>query len=146
MRSPAEITARLFLFITRRQPVPLPAFFLPGGCDASGFFLEPAAAVPAWFRELLQMEQAVQPEESNYPYAPCRKCERWDAVKERIRIKELVEKAIANFESDISRNNFKPSIAEFLKLMTLEKEAEQEEIKEIKVTWVGPTPQSERSE
>ena len=38
------------------------------------------------------------------------------------------------------RKNFKPSVAEFLKLISLEKDADQEEIKEIKVTWVGPTP------
>ena len=91
------------------------------------------------------METGIQPEEANDTYAPCRRCKRWDVVKDRIRIRELLETAIRNFESDM-RKNFKPSVAEFLKLISLEKDADQEEIKEIKVTWVGPTPMSEKSE
>ena len=41
-------------------------------------------------------------------------------------------------------DEFKPTMAEYLKLVQLEKEFEEEEMKEIKVTWVEPTPNQDR--
>lgn len=89
-----------------------------------------------------------QPEQLSLksPYGPCRRCLQWEVMKERIRSRELLEKAIEKIESDITANRFKPTLAEYLKLVSLEKDAGQDDIKEIKVTWVGPKPQSEKSE
>ncbi|HLK66878.1 MAG TPA: hypothetical protein VKU19_25770 [Bryobacteraceae bacterium] len=38
--------------------------------------------------------------------------------------------------------DFKPTIGEYLKLMQLEQEAELQDTKEIKVTWVDPAGSS----
>lgn len=69
----------------------------------------------------------------------CRKCPRWKEVKEKIRVSNLLEKAIKAFEDRIATQDFKPTIAEYLKLVQLEQESEQETPKEIKVTWIDPT-------
>lgn len=66
----------------------------------------------------------------------CRKCSQWNEVKERIRVAELLEKAVAAFEAKVSKKDFTPTVTEYLKLVQLEHEAEQMEAKEIKVTWV----------
>jgi hypothetical protein len=68
----------------------------------------------------------------------CRGCNLWDEVKERVRITELLEKALRQMEARITEGEFKPTMGDYLKLMQLEKDFEQEEIKEIKVTWVAP--------
>jgi hypothetical protein len=41
-------------------------------------------------------------------------------------------------ESRIKAQEVKPSVAEYLKLLQIEQELEQESPKEIKVTWVEP--------
>jgi hypothetical protein len=77
----------------------------------------------------------------------CRECERRDnpEVRERVRVSEFLEKAIKSAEAKLTSGEFKPTIAEFLKLMQLKKELEQEQdgTKEIKVTWVEPAATSE---
>ena len=77
----------------------------------------------------------------------CRGCERRNAVEvnERVRVSEFLEKAIQSAEARLTSSDFKPTIAEFLKLMQLKKELEQEQdgTKEIKVTWVEPAVTSE---
>ena len=73
----------------------------------------------------------------------CRGCGLWDEVKERVRITELLESAIEKMGERLKAEEFKPSIADYLKLMALEKEFDQEHVKEIKVTWVAPAPSSE---
>ena len=83
-------------------------------------------------------------EETANKKASCRGCELWDQVKERVRITELLENAIGKLEQKIKADDFKPSMADYLKLMQLEKEFEQEQVKEIKVTWVAPAPASEQ--
>jgi hypothetical protein len=87
-----------------------------------------------------------QPEESKP--APkrvsCRGCNLWDEVKERVRITELLENAIEKMGDKLKAQEFKPSLADYLKLMQLEKEFDQEQVKEIKVTWVAPAPSSEK--
>jgi hypothetical protein len=72
----------------------------------------------------------------------CRKCGLWNEVKEKIRISNLLEKTIKAFEKRIDTPDFKPTIAEYLKLVQLEQESEQETPKEIKVTWIDPAVMS----
>jgi DNA-directed RNA polymerase subunit M/transcription elongation factor TFIIS len=69
----------------------------------------------------------------------CRTCGNRKEAKEKIRISNLLEKAIKSFEKRIEAEDFKPTIAEYLKLLQLEQESEQETEKEIKVTWIDPT-------
>ena len=62
----------------------------------------------------------------------------------RIRIADLLGKAITGIEGRFAAKDFKPSVGDYLKLLQMEIELEQEEIREIKVTWVEPsvTPDS----
>ncbi len=62
----------------------------------------------------------------------------------RVRISDLLDKAIVGIEDWITANDYKPTVADYLKLLQMEIELEQEEIREIKVTWVEPsvTPDS----
>lgn len=76
----------------------------------------------------------------------CRGCPRWEEMKGKMRVAELLAKAAENFAQD-NGEKFRPSLAEYLKLVQLEREYAEEETKEIKVTWVDPTAQgSEKSE
>ena len=68
----------------------------------------------------------------------CEGCERWNEVKDKMRIAELLGKAAESYKG-AQDTAFKPTLAEYLKLVQLEKEFEEEEIKEIKVTWVEPS-------
>ena len=74
----------------------------------------------------------------------CRDCGRWGEMKEKVRIHELLEHAIQQFETKISRAKYEPTVAEYVKLLQLEREIGQEdEPKEIKVRWVGPNATSD---
>jgi hypothetical protein len=74
----------------------------------------------------------------------CRECPNWDEVRERVRVHELLEKAIKTFESKIQKADYEPTVAEYVKLLQLGREMGQEdEPKEVKVTWVGPNETSE---
>lgn len=53
-----------------------------------------------------------------------------------MRIAELLGKAASNFAGENPDVDFKPTLAEYLKLVQLEKEFEDEDTREIKVTWV----------
>jgi hypothetical protein len=57
---------------------------------------------------------------------------------ERTRVSETLDRAIKSVEERIQANDFKPTIAEFLKLVQLSKELAQDDVKEIRVTWVEP--------
>jgi hypothetical protein len=57
---------------------------------------------------------------------------------ERARVSETLDRAIKSVEGRIQANDFKPTIAEFLKLVQLSKELAQDDVKEIRVTWVEP--------
>ncbi len=103
-----------------------------------------------------QIENAPTPEEAGNGPQPeaekttikrtsCRGCNLWDEVKERVRITELLESAIEKMGEKLKADEFKPSLADYLKLMQLEKEYDQEQVKEIKVTWVAPARSSEPS-
>ena len=62
----------------------------------------------------------------------------------RVRISDLLDKAIVGIEDRFKAKDFKPTMGDYLKLLQMEIELEQEEIREIKVTWVEPseTPDS----
>jgi len=74
----------------------------------------------------------------------CRDCENWQKVSKKVRVNELVEDAIAQFDAKIKKAGFEPTVAEYVKLLQLGQELGQEdEAREIKVTWVGPNETSE---
>ncbi len=73
----------------------------------------------------------------------CEGCERWKTIKRRIRISELLAKAMATLESRIKSKDLKPTVGDYLKLLQLEQEFEQEAPTEIKVTWVEPPAPSD---
>ena len=54
------------------------------------------------------------------------------------RIEKLVEEAIQGIEKRLSDQKSPPTIGDYLKVMQLQKEIEEEAPKEIKVTWVEP--------
>ena len=66
----------------------------------------------------------------------------------KVRIKQLVEEAIEGIERRLSDEKAPPTIGDYLKVMQLQKEIEEDAPKEIKVTWVEPEkilkPDSER--
>ena len=66
----------------------------------------------------------------------CKTCKRWKEIKERLRIAELLASAIDGFEKNLKAGHVKPTVGDYLKLVQMEKEFEQEDIREIKVTWV----------
>jgi hypothetical protein len=60
-----------------------------------------------------------------------------------MRVARFIEKTVEKVESKIEKGEISPTVAEYLKLLQLEQEWEQQESitdgpKEIKVTWVGP--------
>ena len=72
----------------------------------------------------------------------CEGCEHWHLVKRRIRISDLLEQAMKTLDARITSNDLKPTVGDYLKLLQMEQEFEQETPKEIKVTWVEPTAAS----
>jgi hypothetical protein len=75
----------------------------------------------------------------------CRECSRWKEIKEKIRVSELLVKAIEGIEKRFKADDFKVTVGDYLKLVQMEKEIEAEDLdaKEIKVTWVEPTVASD---
>jgi hypothetical protein len=74
----------------------------------------------------------------------CRECQRWGEIRDKVRIHELLEQAIQQFEVKIKRRDYEPTVAEYVKLLQLDREiGHEDEPKEIKVTWVGPTVTSD---
>jgi hypothetical protein len=61
-------------------------------------------------------------------------------VVSKSRIEKLVEEAIAGIEHRLKDGTSPPSIGDYLKVMQLQKDIEEESPKEIKVTWVEPEP------
>jgi hypothetical protein len=72
----------------------------------------------------------------------CQECEHWSEVKNKLRVGRILAKVIANMEEKLKTEEFKPSLADYLKLVQLEKDLEGGETKEIKVTWVEPVKPS----
>ena len=74
----------------------------------------------------------------------CEGCKRWKEVKNKMRIAELLGKAADNFAAKANEADFKPTLAEYLKLVQLEKDLEEEDVKEIKVKWVEPSARARK--
>lgn len=72
--------------------------------------------------------------------SPCEKCSYWQEVRRRVRVAELLGTAITKLKARLATDDFKPTVADYLKLVELEEALEQssEMAKEIKVTWVEP--------
>jgi hypothetical protein len=79
------------------------------------------------------------------PGQSCRDCPEWHTMKQKLRVSELLLKAIEGFESRMNAQDFKPTVAEYLKLLQMEQDldATENSPKEIKVTWVEPAATSE---
>jgi hypothetical protein len=73
----------------------------------------------------------------------CRDCENWPQVREKVRVGELLERIVADIEREINEDKFKATTVEYLKLIQLQKEFDQDEAREITVTWINPSENSE---
>jgi hypothetical protein len=74
----------------------------------------------------------------------CRECVNWEEVSKKVRVHELLEKTLGEFERKIKDSSYEPTVAEYVKLLQLGQELGQEdEAKEIKVTWVTPDAASD---
>ena len=72
----------------------------------------------------------------------CRECEHWTEVRNKLRVGDVLTSVVTKMEGKLKDNEFKPTLADFLRLVQLEKEIGEEEPKEIKVTWVEPVKPS----
>ena len=72
----------------------------------------------------------------------CKECEHWTGVRNQLRVGKVLEDVLGKMEANLKSTDFKPSLADFLKLVQLEKEVGEEAPKEIKVTWVEPAEPS----
>jgi len=72
--------------------------------------------------------------------SPCERCRYWQGVRKKMRVAELLGTAIVKLRERLAADDFKPTVADYLKLVELEEALEQssEMVKEIKVTWVEP--------
>lgn len=79
------------------------------------------------------------------PWKSCRDCPEWQTMRQKLRVSELLLKAIEGFETRMNAQDFKPTVAEYLKLLQMEQDldATENRPKEIKVTWVDPATTSE---
>jgi hypothetical protein len=78
---------------------------------------------------------------------PCEDCSYYKKLQQKLRVSEVLARAIAKFEQRITETDFSPSVGDYIKLVQMKKELEQatDEAKEIKVTWVEPaTSDSEK--
>lgn len=77
----------------------------------------------------------------------CKGCSRWREVRRQMGIVGILEKAVNKIEAKLQDKDFAPSVSEYLKLLQMEQEYEQElnPPEEIRVTWVEPTTESENS-
>ena len=73
----------------------------------------------------------------------CDHCPRWRELKEeRVRLAQLISKARQGFEARLEDKDLKLTLADYLKLIQMEKEIDDGKPREIKVTWVNPVPAS----
>lgn len=72
----------------------------------------------------------------------CEDCEHWTKVKNKLRVGTVLENVLKKMEEKLGTAEFKPSLADYLKLVQLEKEIGEEGPKEIRVTWVEPVKPS----
>ena len=71
----------------------------------------------------------------------CEECGRWKSIRQKARVEELLKTAIERLRERFAEKDFRPSVADYLKLVEMEEQLEQSPgaLKEIKVTWVEPT-------
>ena len=72
----------------------------------------------------------------------CQECEHWTEVRDKLRVGDVLTSVVEKMEGKLKASEFKPSLADFLRLVQLEKEIGEEKPKEIKVTWVEPVKSS----
>jgi hypothetical protein len=72
----------------------------------------------------------------------CERCEHWTDVRNKLRVGKVLENLISKMEEKLKTDEFKPSLADYLKLVQWQKEIGEELPKEIKVTWVEPVKPS----
>jgi hypothetical protein len=72
----------------------------------------------------------------------CQNCSRWQDIKQKLRISESLAKTIEQIEKRFGAADFKPTVGDYVKLLQIEKEFEEETPKEIKVTWIEPVAKS----
>jgi hypothetical protein len=68
----------------------------------------------------------------------CAECSEMQEMTKKVRISELLAKAIKGFEARLTDADFKLTLSDYLKLIQMEQELDDEGPKEIKVTWVDP--------
>jgi hypothetical protein len=68
----------------------------------------------------------------------CESCEHWTEVQNKLRVGRVLESVIKTMEEKLATAEFKPTLADYLKLVQWQKEGGDELVKEIKVTWVEP--------
>ena len=68
----------------------------------------------------------------------CQDCEHWTEVRNKLRVSGVLMNVITKMEEKLKAEEFKPSLADYLKLVQMEKEIGEEETKEIRVTWIEP--------
>jgi hypothetical protein len=76
----------------------------------------------------------------------CEECSRWKEIKQRFKIANLLKSVIGGIEKRIEDKDLKPTVAEYLKLLQMEQDLDQESPKEITVTWVEPETTSNADE
>ncbi len=59
-------------------------------------------------------------------------------ISERDTVQGSVAQAIRNMQDQLVAGELKPSVADFIRLLELQKELREEGIRDIKVTWVDP--------
>ena len=69
----------------------------------------------------------------------CEDCEHWTEVKNKLRVGTVLENVLKKMEEKLGTAEFKPSLADYLKLLQMEKEIGEEGPREIRVTWVDPS-------
>jgi hypothetical protein len=69
----------------------------------------------------------------------CEDCEHWTEVKNKLRVGMVLENVLKKMEEKFGMAEFKPSLADYLKLVQLEKEIGEEGPREITITWVEPS-------
>ncbi len=58
----------------------------------------------------------------------------------RERERKIVDRLLGELDKKIQAEGFKPAVADLIRLLTLQRELEDERPKEITVTWIDPTP------
>lgn len=69
----------------------------------------------------------------------CKTCGNWGEIRNKLRFHEVLQKAIKQFEAKIKDAEYKPTVAEYVKLLQLGEEfGLEDKAEEIRVTWVTP--------